>query len=315
MPKHKKVIVEYRHYSLPLQFPVLLLDGERWRISEIKSPRLHFHNCLEIGICHSDSGIMVIEGVSMPFRAGDVTCLPRHIPHTTYSSPGEESLWSYIFVAPEELFRTMFADFFQNFESPMSPIRNYKYIMNKEEYPKVCFLVKSIIEELREQRSDYQTSVKGLMLSLYIEFLRIHNTQNKEEYSEKKPQHKEGIFKLADVLEFVHTNYMHPISVEDMADVCHLSVSHFRRTFHSVMGAAPLDFLNSTRIDEACRLLRSTEESILTISEQVGFQSISSFNRSFTKLMGVSARVWRKQALKSEAVSSKASILEFTGWM
>ena len=58
MPKPKKEIVEYRNYDLPVNFPVLLLSGERWHISEIKSERLHFHNCLEIGICHSDEAIM-----------------------------------------------------------------------------------------------------------------------------------------------------------------------------------------------------------------------------------------------------------------
>ncbi|MFD2875098.1 hypothetical protein ACFTAO_02550 [Paenibacillus rhizoplanae] len=40
---------------------------------------------------------MEIKGESVPFAAGDVTFLPRYLPHTTYSSPGEASLWSYLF--------------------------------------------------------------------------------------------------------------------------------------------------------------------------------------------------------------------------
>ena len=58
MPKPINAITEYRNYYLPPHFPVLLLTGEHWRISDIPSDRLHFHNCLEIGICHSDSGFM-----------------------------------------------------------------------------------------------------------------------------------------------------------------------------------------------------------------------------------------------------------------
>ncbi|BCJ96437.1 hypothetical protein acsn021_40060 [Anaerocolumna cellulosilytica] len=319
MARRKRVIIEYRHYNLPLNFPVLLLSGDRWRISEKKSGRLHFHNCLEIGVCHSDSGTMDFEGKSVPFQAGDITCVPRHLPHTTYSSPGQESLWSYIFVDPEELFRNMFNDAAMNFESPMSPIQNYRYIMNKKEYPKIYFLACSIIEELKEQKFNYQANVKGLMLSLYIELLRIHSAENQQieepKAEAKDTKKEENILMISNALEYIHKNYMQPISIEELADLCHLSVSHFRRTFHSIMGAAPLDFLNSTRIDEACRLLRSTEDSILSISEQVGFHSISSFNRCFMKLMEVPPRVWRKQTLQSEANSPKASILEFTGWM
>lgn len=97
MPKPKKPVIEYRHYSLPIDFPVLLLSGDRWRISDIKSEHLHFHNHMEIGICYSDGGIMEIKGESVPFRAGDITFIPRYLPHTTYSSPNNASLWAYIF--------------------------------------------------------------------------------------------------------------------------------------------------------------------------------------------------------------------------
>lgn len=68
MPRAKKPVIEYRRYSLPLHFPVLLLSGERWRISDIKSEHLHFHNHLEIGICHSDSGVMEIKGEAVPLQ-------------------------------------------------------------------------------------------------------------------------------------------------------------------------------------------------------------------------------------------------------
>ncbi|WP_235533286.1 helix-turn-helix domain-containing protein [Paenibacillus sp. Leaf72] len=60
--------------------------------------------------------------------------------------------------------------------------------------------------------------------------------------------------------------------------------------------------------------MKSSDFSILSISEQVGFHSISSFNRCFSKLMGASPKEWRKGA-KSEAQSAKASILELTGWV
>ncbi|KAB1439927.1 AraC family transcriptional regulator [Candidatus Galacturonibacter soehngenii] len=313
MPRKKRPVVEYRHYNLALSFPVLLLTGERWRISEIKSSNLHFHNCLEIGICLQKSGTIDVEGVSKSFREGDVTCIPRYIPHTTYSSPGEESLWEYIFVDPEELFRDMFKEFVESFEGPLSFCENHRYIMNREEFPQVWFLANSIVNELKNQRIDYQTSVKGLMLSLYIEFMRIHDA--KRQQTKRIAIRDERIVIIANAIDFIYKNYMHPINIEDLADNCHLSVSHFRRTFHSIIGVAPLEFLNSTRINEACKLLRSTGDTIISISEQVGFRSVSSFNRCFIKFIGVSPRVWRNTYLQSETISSKSAIMELNGWM
>ena len=77
----------------------------------------------------------------------------------------------------------------------------------------------------------------------------------------------------------------------------------------------PLDYLNNTRVSKACGLLRSTEESILNISEMVGFRSVSSLNRYFLKIMRMSPRDYRKQMRLSADDAENRSILEYSGWM
>lgn len=93
---------------------------------------------------------------------------------------------------------------------------------------------------------------------------------------------------------------MQQFTIEYLADLCHWSPTHFRRVFHDIMGTSPLDYVNNTRILKSCILLRSTEHSILDISEMVGFHSVSSFNRYFAKLMQMSPREYRKQMQQSE---------------
>lgn len=311
MPRKKKPVIEYRHYSMPTHFPILLLTGERWKISDIKSDHLHFHNHVEIGICHSDTGFMEIKGESIPFKAGDVTFIPRYLPHTTYSSPNTASLWSYLFFSPEDLFKHSFKSVY--LEPNLWVLQGKNCILNKEEHPKVYTLAKSIVEELSQQSCHYQESAYGLLLSLYIELLRVHS-RNEPRSDQETDQNPKGDFVISPVLEYITTNYMKPITIDFLADLCHLSPTHFRRKFHEMMGTSPLEFLNNTRIEEACKLLKRTDDSILSISEQVGFQSISSFNRCFSKLIEESPKQWRKAA-QSETQSANASILEFTGWV
>lgn len=315
MPKPKKPVIEYRHYSLPIDFPVLLLSGDRWRISDIKSEHLHFHNHMEIGICYSDGGIMEIKGESVPFRAGDVTFIPRYLPHTTYSSPNNASLWAYIFFSPEELFRHSLKTAQTHIEPNLWAIQGTNCILNKEQYPKIHTLATSVVDEIKQQSPYYRESAYGLLMALYIELLRIHaNSERLSSQEQERERDLQGDLVISPVLEFITKNYMMPVTIDYLADLCHLSTTHFRRKFHEIMGTTPLDFLNSTRIEEACKRLKSTEASILSISEQVGFRSISSFNRCFAKLMGESPKAWRKGA-HTEAQSAKASILEFTGWV
>ena len=84
MAKQKNIITEFRNYPLRVEFPILLLTGNQWWISDVPSANLHFHNCLEIGLCHEGEGTLIIQKESRHFSAGDITIIARNIPHTTY---------------------------------------------------------------------------------------------------------------------------------------------------------------------------------------------------------------------------------------
>ena len=58
MPRPPREVMECRDYVLPPEFPVTVLTGEEWRISDKRSPVLHFHTHMEIGICHTDRGVL-----------------------------------------------------------------------------------------------------------------------------------------------------------------------------------------------------------------------------------------------------------------
>ena len=316
MAKPKKKVIEFRNYYLPMHFPVLLLSGDYWKISDIPSSRLHFHNCLEIGVCHSGGGILEVYEEKYPFKEGDVTVIPRNVPHSTYSSPGTESLWSYLFFDQAELFRNILPVSGQYYDLNA---HSFHYILNRSQYPNVNWMTMHIIQELEEQRPSYQLSAKGLLLALYIELYRIQNTKENGGGTDVNKtdagQSNEKSLVIAPALDYIENNYMQQFSIEYLADLCHWSPTHFRRVFHEIMGTSPLDYLNNIRIMKSCNLLRSTEESILNISELVGFHSVSSYNRYFTKIMQMSPREYRKQMQQTDKHAENQTILELAGWM
>lgn len=309
----QKTISEYRHYELPVEFPVILLSGDRWHISDIKSNRLHFHNCLEIGICLSQSGYMEFEGVPAAFREGDLSCVPHNLLHTTYSSPGEASLWTYIFLSPEELFRNMLPGNLGPLpDLTMTDIANFRYLYNKADFPKLYSLAVSAAEELERKPEHYQITVRALLLTLCLE---IRRCQESGAENRQPPEAGDGKMAIAPALDYIHKYYMQDFTVKMLADLCHLSETHFRRIFHSTTGTSPLEFINNTRIYHACILLKTTEESILYISEQVGFNSVSTFNRCFSKSMGTSPRIWKKDILFEEGKAERGAVEEYRGWL
>ena len=213
-------------------------------------------------------------------------------------------------------------------EPNLRAIQARRCVLHKDQYPKVYTLATSIVEEIQQQSPFYRESAYGLLMSLYIELLRIHaNDENalsreqeldieqmREQAPEQTLQSRQPDLVISPALEFITRSYMMPVTIDELAELCHLSTTHFRRKFQEIMGTTPLDFLNSTRVEEACKRLKSTDASVLSISEQVGFRSISSFNRCFARLIGESPKAWRTGA-NMEAQSAKASILAFTGWV
>ncbi len=308
MAKPPKKVVEYRVYDLPIDFPAILLDGDQWRISDIMSNRLHFHNCMEIGYCHSDSGTLVFEGEKVPFRAGDITFIPRHIPHTTCSAKGTKALWSYVFIDLESMLHDMLPiDAGFELGSPEKPINHY--LLNRDQYPRLYFLTTSVLEELRERKANCMPVIRSLLLVLYYELLRILDEQKNRETDQNNKT-----FVLKPALEYISLYYTGHIEMKTLADLCCLSETHFRRTFVSVMGTSPLSFITAARINQACVLLISTDKSILSIAESVGITSISSFNRSFSQIMGVTPREYRNTSNRDGITPQHKYVLTYKGW-
>lgn len=84
-----------------------------------------------------------------------------------------------------------------------------------------------------------------------------------------------------------------PISLHDMSRVAYLSTFHFNRVFHQITGLPPAKFISAMRLDEAKRLLLNTNLSITDISFEVGYNSLSTFNRRFTQRVGLGPREFR----------------------
>ena len=296
--------IEYRTYELPSDFPIKLIHGEDWRISDIPSGVLHFHNCVEIGICESDGGWLDFLDGKRPFRKGDITFISGDIPHTTWSHPGTASKWSYLFLDAEELLKPFFPlSMLPNAELFRELLYGNSYILPGAEYPRIASSACAMVRELIEEKLNYEIAVRSLFLTLATELMRLKAEDPYKNSNRTTP--------IAPALAYINQNYMKSFPIDRLAECCRMSSSHFRKVFKRLMGMSPLEHLHHIRILKACSLLRMTESSILDISISVGFTSLSSFNRQFKSQMGVTPSQWRRHGLRNR----KTSVLKYSGWL
>jgi len=87
-----------------------------------------------------------------------------------------------------------------------------------------------------------------------------------------------------------------PLSLGSMARIALASRYHFNRTFRQVTGVPPSQFLYALRLEKAKRLLLQTQRKVIDICYDVGYNSVGTFTRRFTDLLGVSPTTFRDLA-------------------
>lgn len=77
--------------------------------------------------------------------------------------------------------------------------------------------------------------------------------------------------------------------------------------FKQAMGVSFIEYLNDYRLTMAARLLLASDSSILSISQEVGFENLSHFNRSFKKKYNMTPSAYRNMSLKESQTKRPAS--------
>lgn len=150
--------------------------------------------------------------------------------------------------------------------------------------------------EILEYKSDFQR----LLAILNI----LNELGNTEEYQilnadhlSMETQSKENE-RINTIFNFVKENYREAISLEEVAEITHMTVPSFCRYFKKVTNKTFVQFVNEYRMVHASNLLAENELSITEICFESGFNNFSHFNKSFKAFTGMSPSEYRNQ-LKS----------------
>jgi AraC-like DNA-binding protein len=87
--------------------------------------------------------------------------------------------------------------------------------------------------------------------------------------------------------------YAQALDVPALARIALMSESHFTRSFRAAFGETPHRYLQRRRVERAMFLLRQTDTSVTEISLDVGFNSLGTFSRTFSDIVGRSPSDYR----------------------
>lgn len=94
--------------------------------------------------------------------------------------------------------------------------------------------------------------------------------------------------------QYIQKNYMKPISLEEVSGIVGFNASYFSSLFKKETGINFLEYISEIRMGKAKEMLRETGLGISVICEEVGYNDIKHFTKSFKKYTGIKPNEYRK---------------------
>lgn len=255
------------------------------RSYEFNMKESHYHTHYELYYLVSGHSKIFINHTLHYIEPGDIILItPGEIHRTTYhSSPVNERVTlyfghEYLGALTEVCGKEMTDYLFRNSKVSVPPGR-HRY-------------VEELIQKM-EYESAFQDGYSQLMKRNYLyEMLVFLSRCQEAEPEQAKLLVAEAA--IEEAAEYIYTNYKSQVTLEEVAEMIHMSPAYFSRKFKLVTGFGFKEYLTNIRIREAASLLLNTNKSITMIAMECGFGDGNYFGDAFKKVKGVPPRVFRK---------------------
>jgi AraC-like DNA-binding protein len=150
-----------------------------------------------------------------------------------------------------------------------------------------------------------------MIKTLIIDIIRIHS-ECKDEVKSKIDSC--SLTQVVPAIDYVDGNYSRNIRAKELAFICGMSETHFRRIFEENIKMTPMEYVNLVRIQKACELMTKTNYSMDVIAAECGYQTTSTFNRNFKKYLDTSPYQWKINPNNYTSKLKNFRISALKGW-
>jgi AraC-like DNA-binding protein len=132
-----------------------------------------------------------------------------------------------------------------------------------------------------------------MLLSIFAEHLSMKSNQIAVQTANAEPP------MISKAKQFIAEHHAEDLSLGQVAAAVHTSIFYFCKMFRKITGTTFTEFVSRTRVEKAKNLLLNPNLRISEIAYEVGFQSLTHFNRVFKNVVGESPSDYRSRLPKA----------------
>lgn len=248
----------------------------------------HHHPEYELTYKINVSGKRIVGDSYQEFKPGDLVLIGPDLPHT-WVTDKKAKFKSCDFVVIQfsgSLFNSMLAlPDFENVKRLLQKSKSGLHFKNSKQFKEVILSLpnKTGVEKINDLLWLLGQLSKQKAVKLASSEFDISKAKNSEPRINK-------------VCTYIEENFSKPISIGNAAAIINISPSAFCKFFKRATGKTFSDYLNDIRIGYASYQLLETDKQISSIARSAGYESISYFNRVFSKKKNSTPREFRSEA-------------------
>jgi len=230
----------------------------------------HLHHCFEFLCVLEGTMIVAADDITYELNEGEALLIFPNQLHSMKTPAHSRHVLC--------LFSPKLVNAYSELTTTLLPVNNL-FRPNK-------FLIDCVRKTKNENTENNIVELKGLLYSICGEF---HKTAEYRETDAASNSLLYCIFK------FINDNYNKNCTLSELAKQIGYDYSYLSRFFKKTVGISYNNYVNQSRISEACYLLQNTKMTVLQISTECGFSSLRSLNRNFKEQTGISPAEYRRK--------------------
>jgi AraC-like DNA-binding protein len=272
--------------SFPLAVLEYVAHGDR--------DRMHWHDHLEIALVLGGRGEFLFGQRRLPAEPGDVFFIDNSQPHVALAASGTCLRLLLVLFRPELIAGPGCRELDAGY---LAPFR----VDERSASPRICggstlaAELGSVLRELLATWQRHDPSERHLADATLRRALALVNRERGSTAlgpAARSAADRRG--QIRPVLAYVDRHCGDSITLDEVADVVHVSSSRVRHLFKDVTGVGFKDYVTQVRVNEAKRLLLTTDLSVAEVADSVSYSNLHQFYKVFYRSCSMSPAEYRR---------------------
>jgi AraC-like DNA-binding protein len=250
----------------------------------------HYHPEIELVYVEASNGIRHVGKNISDFKDSDLLLIGSNVPHLNFDYKIQTEC--------RQMVLQMRENFLQEYIMPVPEFENIKKLLERS-YLGLSFsgeTKQKVVEKLHQIKNENSFhAFVGLIEILQI----LADSEEVKELNSEDTRIKWFLndkIRMGTIYDYIHENYDQNPNVNIIAENVNLSTPAFCRYFKKQTNMTFTDFVNNYRINQA-KLLLLQNSCVTEVCFQVGFESLSYFNKLFKKYIGETPSAFKKKHL------------------